>query len=385
MSVTGEMHMIKAVARYKKRRMRRIYIRLVFVAALFFLTLMGGYMSYQYIADIVDRTNEEAGIDISPGEGFEFDIPLGSSTEDIASMLSEQGIIKYPSIYKILSKINGYDGKYKSGIHIISSSADYNSLKGYDDLMRILTSRPLDNPTMSVTIPEGYAYIQIKKLLVEKGLVEPEELDNTMNDESYDFPFIEGIPAGRVPRLEGYLFPETYIFDTKKGARHIVDKLLAQFNTVFPEEYYERAESLGMTVDEVIILASIIEREAQSAEERDIISGIFHKRLKSSDPTLNYLQSCATIQYIYLTTTGEIKEQITIEDTNIDHPFNTYKHPGLPPAPICNPGLEAIKAALYPEETDYWYFVAKGDGTHHFSRTYDEHVNAMHRYDQILR
>lgn len=378
--------MDKEAMRYKKRRMRAVYIRLIYVAVLFFLTTMGGYVSYGYIANVVDRTNEEAGIQVPQEEGMEFTIPLGSSTEDIALLLQEKGIIDNPSLYKILSKINGYDGKYQSGTHIISNSADYCNLVGYDNLMRILTGRPLDNPTMTVTIPEGYAYFQIKQLFDEKGLVKPEDLDKAANDiSSFDFAFIEGIPEGREPRLEGYLFPETYIFDTKKGARHVIAKMVDQFNKAFPEPYYRRATELGMTVDEVIILASIIEREVQNPDERDIISGIFHNRLKSKDPTLNYLQSCATIQYILLTTTGEVKEQITQEDTQIDHPYNTYKHPGLPPGPICNPGLEAIKAALFPENTDYLYFVAKGDGTHHFSKTYNEHVNAMHKYGQILQ
>jgi UPF0755 protein len=376
--------MDKTSMKYKKKRINRLYAGIVYVSALFFLTVMGGYVSYGYIANVVDRSNDEAGISVPAGEGMELDIPMGSSTEDIALMLKEKGIIKYPLVYKILSKINGYDGKYRSGIHVINKNADYNSLRGYDDLMRILIDKPLDNPTISVTIPEGYTYLQIRRLLDEKELVEPEELDRAVNEESFDYPFLESIPEGRIPRLEGYLFPETYIFDTKKGARHIVEKLLDQFNHIFPETYRKRAEELGMTTDEIIILASIVEREVQSDEERDIIAGIFYKRLKSSDPTLNFLQSCATIQYIYLNTTGEIKEQITQEDTQIDHPYNTYKYPGLPPGPICNPGLKSIRAALFPEETDYLYFVAKGDGTHHFSKTYNEHVNAMHRYGQIL-
>ena len=238
--------MDKEAMRYKKRRMRAVYIRLIYVAVLFFLTTMGGYVSYGYIANVVDRTNEEAGIQVPQEEGMEFTIPLGSSTEDIALLLQEKGIIDNPSLYKILSKINGYDGKYQSGTHIISNSADYCNLVGYDNLMRILTGRPLDNPTMTVTIPEGYAYFQIKQLLDEKGLVKPEDLDKAANDiSSFDFAFIEGIPEGREPRLEGYLFPETYIFDTKKGAQHVIAKMVDQFNKVFPEPYYRRATELG--------------------------------------------------------------------------------------------------------------------------------------------
>lgn len=376
--------MDKTSIKYKRKRMRRLYVGVFYVSLLFSLTAMGGYISYGYISNIVDRSNEEADIRVPAEEGMELDIAIGSSTDDIALMLKEHGIIEQPSVYKILSKINGYDGKYQSGTHIISKDADYNGLVGYDNLMRILTGRPIDNPTITVTIPEGYTYLQIRKLFDENDLAEPDELDRIVNGDSFDFQFIEGVPEDRVPRLEGYLFPETYIFDMKKGAVHAIEKILDQFEDEFAQSFIERADEIGMSVDEVIVLASIVEREVQSEEERGVIAGIFHNRLKSSDPTLNYLQSCATIQYVYMSTVGEVKEQITQEDTQIEHLYNTYKHPGLPPGPICNPGIKAIQAVLFPEDTEYLYFVAKGDGTHHFSRTYDEHVNAMHRYGQVL-
>lgn len=136
-----------------------------------------------------------------------------------------------------------------------------------------------------------------------------------------------------------------------------------------------------MTVDEVITLASIIERETKIPEEKEIVSSVFHNRLKSQDPSFKKLQSCATIQYILLQRDGKVKELLTYEDTQIDHPYNTYLHEGLPPGPLCSPGLDSIIAALYPnEESDYLFFVARGDGSHEFSRTLAEHEAAKQKY-----
>jgi UPF0755 protein len=181
-------------------------------------------------------------------------------------------------------------------------------------------------------------------------------------------------------KLEGYLFPDTYIFDIKAGEKTIINRMLARFDEIFKPEYIEKAKNLGMSIDQVVILASIIEREAKESYERKTISGIFHNRLKSKDPNLKKLQSCATIQYILLNRDGIVKEKITDEDTKIKHPYNTYQIEGLPPGPICAPGKDSIEAALSPEETDFYYFVAKGDGTHEFSRTLKEHQAATRKY-----
>ncbi|HBN83363.1 MAG TPA: endolytic transglycosylase MltG, partial [Clostridiales bacterium] len=148
----------------------------------------------------------------------------------------------------------------------------------------------------------------------------------------------------------------------------------------FRDEFYNKVQELGITVDEAIIIASIIEREAQLENEREIISGVIYNRLNSNDPSLHYLQMDATIQYHYIETTGKVKEVLLRKDTKIDHPYNTYVYPDLPPGPICSPGLNSIIAALYPEEHNYYYYVATGDGSHEFSQTYDQHLAAIRKY-----
>jgi UPF0755 protein len=188
--------------------------------------------------------------------------------------------------------------------------------------------------------------------------------------------FIAEIDKNKSPdrkyRLEGYLFPDTYYFYSDSDEYTILYKLLTNFNDKFEESYKQRCDELGYTVDQVITLASMVQAEAKYASEYPIVSSVFHNRLNDPNgPTVGFLQSDPTIQY-------NLKEHKTVleqSDTEIDDPYNTYIHKGLPPGPICNPGVDAIANALYPAETDYLYFVARTNGMHLFAATIDEHNN----------
>jgi len=373
--------MDKAQAIYKKaekpyRKKNKAMIRLIIFLMLVALTIVCGIISYRLVLDI-QTSSELINIEpIDPEVGTKVEIPLGSNTADIANLLKEKGIIKNTNLFRFFSKINGYDGTYQSGVHVIEKGKVYTSIKDLETLMRILSDRPLDNPSIKVTIREGLTLNQLSDLLAEKGLVNKEKFINIAENETFDYKFLKGVTR-KQKRLQGYLFPETYIFDTKAGEKAVITKLLGQFDKIFKPEYYKRAEELGMTVDEVITLASIIEREVKVPEERETIAGVFYNRLRSKDKSLRKLQSCATIQYILLERDGKVKETLTLEDEQIDSPFNTYLYEGLPPAPICSPGRDSILAALNPEQHDYYYFVQKGDGSgeHYFSKTYKEHLN----------
>jgi len=214
-------------------------------------------------------------------------------------------------------------------------------------------------------------------LLERNKLINKNKFAKIANETKFEFEFLNNVPNTLHLKLEGYLFPDTYNFDLASGEEGILKIMLSNFNRKFKPEYYTRAKKLGMTVHQVITLASIIEREAKLAEERSIISGVFHNRLKKKMK----LESCATIQYILFMEKGIIKETLTEEDLKIDNIYNTYKYSGLPPGPICNPGEDSIKAALYPDdENEYLYFVAKGDGSHVFSKTLKEHNEAKKKY-----
>ena len=170
------------------------------------------------------------------------------------------------------------------------------------------------------------------------------------------------------PTLEGYLFPETYFFDPDADERAIAALMVNQFHRVFTDSLRQQLEALGLSLHQAVTLASIVEREAVAVEEQPIISGVFQRRLKLN----RRLESCATINYAL----GTNNKRLTYADLEVDSPFNTYRHHGLPPGPISNPGRTALLAVLYPSETEYLYFVSRGDGTHIFSRTNREHERA---------
>jgi UPF0755 protein len=359
----------KTIKPEKKRRGMFLPAAVLFLVA---ALLIGGSVSYNYVMKNNIDPGEKKEIAISEDEAIEFLIPSGSSTAEIAALLKENGFIRYEKVFRLLSKINGHDGKYQSGTHILSKSLSY------DEIMRVLTQKP---ESKQVTIPEGKTVSQIADILYENKLIKSkEQFIETCNTETFDYDFLKDLPQ-RDNKLEGYLFPDTYRIDMNTSDKGIINMMLRNFSNKFKDDYKEHIKDLkGMTMDKIVILASIIEREAKTSEDRDIISGVFYNRLNSKDKTLRKLQSCATIQYILLKTTGSVKERLFEADLALEDRYNTYLYEGLPPGPICCPGEESLKAALYPEKTDNLYFVAKSDGTHVFSKTFKEHQAAIERY-----
>ena len=193
---------------------------------------------------------------------------------------------------------------------------------------------------------------------------------------AYDSAFCRGVGIA-APSLEGYLFPDTYYVPRNIRARTMIETMLARFRAVFDDSLAQRTRQIGFTAHEILTLASIIEREARVEEERPIISGVFHRRLKLRRP----LEADPTVEYAL----GMRKKRLLYKDLEVDSPYNTYRYPGLPPGPICNPGRASILAALYPAETPYLYFVAKGDGTHEFTSSERDHLNAKRRIRQTLK
>jgi UPF0755 protein len=354
----------------KAKKKKNFIIRFIIFLCLICTFFISAAFSYRYVLQNQDDNLDRPLPVIPASKRIEFEIPKNATSAQIIDKLAEEGIIKNTFMFKMISKINGFDGTYKSGTHIISKELNY------DSLMRILSSDPV---TSKVLIPEGYTFNQIADKLYKDKLIAKDKFASAASNEKFDYKFLKGIP-NRPNKLEGYLFPDTYIFDVKSGEKAILNRMLGRFDEIFKPEYYDKAKALGLSVDQVIILASIIEREAKEYEERRLISGVFYNRLKSKNPIHKKLQSCATIQYIFLNKTGQVKPKLTDTDTKINDPYNTYMYEGLPPGPICSPGKDSIEAALEPETTDYYYFVSKGDGTHEFSTTLSQHQAAVKKY-----
>jgi UPF0755 protein len=345
---------------------------LMVIIAIIIISIGTGVYTYTQVVTNLGYVDKQIDINIDPKKAINIEIPLGTSSEKISKILQENGVIGNPGLFKLLSKFNGFDGRYKAGTHILSKELDYISI------MRVLASKP---ESIKVTIPEGKTIKQISKILQSKNLINVDEFSDAIKKKSFNYSFIKDIPSDS-NGLEGYLFPDTYEFSLKTGYVEIINTMLDNFDKKLKPEYLKRAKEIGMTLHEVITLASIIERESGNSEDRKMISAIFHKRLNAKTKYLQKLQSCATIQYILLNETDEVKQKITISDTEIDNPYNTYKYSKLPPGPICSPGIDSIIAVLYPAENleGNWYFLAIGDGKTVFSKTYNEQLKQKKKY-----
>lgn len=301
---------------------------------------------------------------------YTLEIPAGGTVSEVASELDDQKIISTSMALRKYMEENELTGSIRTG------TFELNSGMSIGDIAAIITEVQEERPSVRVTFPEGYEVKDIIARLQENGLAKDEE---HFRDVLVNYPFDHAFLADvdRTHFLEGYLFPDTYDFYTDATDEEIIGRLLDNFEAKYTEEYKARQQELGMSLNEVMTLASIIEREARVDEEFKIISSVFHNRVDIAMP----LQACSTVQYIL----GERKPVLSIADTQIDSPYNTYQIPGLPPGPIAQPSLRAIEAALYPAETDYLFFVLKDEtmGSHYFAKTYEEHLaNAEQGFSQ---
>jgi UPF0755 protein len=255
---------------------------------------------------------------------------------EIGKNLEKEGLIKSKFFFSFYVILMGDQKRLQAGKYFLSSSMNIPQIT-----QKIVSG---DVAKIKVTIPEGFTVEDIEKKL---GIELPGE------------------------NLEGYLFPDTYYFPIDVSGKEVVDTMLKNFERKIAP-YLKEIEKSGKTLKEIIIMASLIEKEVKTKEEKELVSGILWKRLKVGMP----LQVDATINYI----TDKKTTKILLEDLKIDSPYNTYKYKGLPPAPICNPGLESILAALYPKESEYWYYLSKPDGQTLFFKDYEDFIVAKKKY-----
>lgn len=289
-------------------------------------------------------------------------VPSGATTTSIGSILMEEELIQSEMIFKLTTKEMNVDGKMKAGDYKFSKSMNLETI-----ITKLVDGDTYIN-TFKFTIPEGFEVRQIVDRLEKEGLIDRDVFMDELNNGVFDFKFIELIESRN--EFEGYLFPDTYELKVGATEHQIINKMLSRFDQIFTDEYYEKLKDHDMSLNDLITLASIVEREARAKEEFPLVSSVFHNRINQG----MMLQSCATVQFIL----GERKERLSYDDIAIDSKYNTYVNTGLPPAPIASPGKLAIESALYPEESDYFYFVVKkdGNGTHVFSNTLKEHNKA---------
>ena len=289
-------------------------------------------------------------------------IPQGVSFSKISNTLTGKRIINDKTNFKLLAYLMGATHNVKYGEYLFSSSMRPTTI-----LEKLLDGEVVLH---EVTIPEGFTDEQIAQTLAEKGLLD--NIDSFM-ELTHDRVFIAALDI-TAPSLEGFLYPDTYKLSKGLSPAEIIKKMVGQFKVVYTPELQQRAAAIGMSMLQVVTLASMIEKETSVPSERFLISAVFHNRLKlrmrlQSDPTVIYAMHITD-------------DVITKKDLRTKDPYNTYTHYGLPPGPICDPGKESIVAALYPADVKYLYFVANNDGSHEFTRTLREHNHYVNLYQR---
>jgi UPF0755 protein len=305
-----------------------------------------------YIALFLPPSNEKVWKEVQVSEGMSF--------KAVAGELKKEGIIRYRGYFEIIGRLQGISRKVRTGYYGLSTNMTLWEVLDHLGKGRIIE--------YEVVVPEGYNLYQIGWTLSGTPLIgEPHEFIDLVKNKTYVHSL--GIDADT---LEGYLFPDTYFLPKGIKLEDIPKKMVQRYKFVFSDDKRNRARELGFTEQQIITLASIVEKEAKVASERKLISAVYHNRLKQgmrlqADPTAVY----GTKAWI---------TQVTKEDLKRRSPYNTYLHKGLPPGPIANPGEGAILAALYPDQVDYIFFVAQGDGSHYFSKDFKAHEKAIGRY-----
>ncbi len=293
-----------------------------------------------------------------------YEVKLGQSFNSIANDLKAQGVLKSSEAFRIYGRFTRQIPNVKTGEYRLSTAMTP------PQVMSVITSG--FSVTRALTIPEGYSVFEIAELLEARGFAPKAEVMKL----SFDKSFVKKVLGVERPSLEGYLYPETYSFTKYMGTERILTEMVKTFKANF--ENIPKPFPFAWNDYQVITMASIIEKETGAPHERQLISSVFHNRIKKN----MRLQTDPTIIYAKALKSGKLVIDIKKADLSWEHPYNTYTRAGLPPGPISNPGFDAMKAAVNPAITDFLFFVSQNDGTHIFSETYEKHTNAVKKFQQ---
>ena len=282
-------------------------------------------------------------------------ISEGDNLNKITEKLHNAGLINYPWLFRIYGKYAHVEDKVSPGVYELNTQFDYHALVNG-------MSGTYNRMTTTVTIVEGRTSAEIFKVLEDAGVCSVQELSETAANTEFGFDFLDGVEYGSPNRLDGYLFPDTYEFYLTDDPEEVLGKFLSNFNSRIDDALRARAETIGYNLREILTIASMLQEEAATPDEMPTMSALLYNRLNSE--SLRLLQMDSTVFYA----ADLMGEEF---DTHLDNPYNTYEYPGLPPGPIDNPGLDAIRAALYPDDSGYYYFATGKDGLNHFYSDWD--------------
>ncbi len=360
--------MKKLLERQEEAKVIRKIVGLVILCLIIVIggTAVGGYLYVNSALKPVDPENTKP---------VKVDIPIGSGVTSIGSILEEKGIVKNSTVFKYYVKFNNEAG-FQAGSYDLTPSMTLNEI-----VNSLKTGKVMRKAEFKITIPEGLQLDQIAEIIAEKSPYKKEEIEKKLNDkkwleqlkEEYPELITDEILNKDIKRpLEGYLYPATYPFYEKKPSLDtILKKMIAQTNEVLAQ-YQEAMAANDYTPHELLTLSSLIEEEATEKADRGKISSVFYNRMEEGMP----LQTDPTVLYAL----GKHKSKTVYKDLEVDSPYNTYQVKGLPPGPIANAGVSSIEAALQPEDTEYYYFLAASNGSVYYSETLDEHNEKKAKY-----
>jgi len=346
----------------QRRSGKRLWLRLAAIALAAVLFVAGIALgAAAYVAGALKPVE-------AAEEAVLVEIPGGMSSSAIAELLERQGLIRDAFVFRMYLRYKGEGHRFQAGRYEIRPGT------APDDIIAMLNAGDtVPEETLRLTVPEGWTVEQIADSLAALGLDKARFLELAASPERFPDTKTADIPQDERLRyaLEGYLFPETYDFPLDSGEQDIVARMLDELDrklSSLPEGWEKRLDELGISFHQMMTIASLIEREVAVDSERALVAGVIYNRIRQNMP----LQIDATVLYAM----GEHKDVVLEKDLQVDNPYNTYRYPGLPPGPIASPGLKSIEAALYPESTNYLYYVTKKDGSneHLFAETYEEHL-----------
>lgn len=357
----GEQPQRKKTRRRRRRRMNPIlYLLLVILAS----ALLAG-VGWLLMSDL-------CAFNRGPIQEKSIEIKADDDISAVAKKLQEQGLISYDWFFRIFATVTNAEEKIGLGTYTLNTDMDYRALI----IGMRSTSGNMKAETVRVTIPEGYTVEQIIKLLAKNNVASEEDLMEAAKTANFKYSFIDN-SSEELSRLEGYLFPDTYEFyvNTKNPASAL-DKLISTFNSKMNanEELLEQAKAKGFSLEEIVVIASLIEKETDGSDHSNIASVIYNRLADDgAHGTYRMLNIDAALLYALPSGTTSLSNA----DKEMDSPYNLYKYAGLPPTAIANPGLASIQAALEPAQTDYYYYALGKDGRHHYSTTLAEHNNFL--------
>ncbi len=294
-----------------------------------------------------------------PQKIVEVNITTGSSVNKIATTLKDVGLIRKESYFAVLARLMGVEGNLKAGYY------EFNTGMSVKQIIEEITQGKV--ATYKLTIPEGLTVKEMASLIEAKTEIRAEDFLQAARDYKLDFISRQDVEFS----VEGFLFPDTYQVPVRATAEELIQIMVRRFKQVMDTNSVVVGDRT-LSILELVTIASLIEEEAKLDGDRSLIAGVIYNRLEKEMK----LQLCASVLYVM----NVKKERLSLKDTKIDSPYNTYQNPGLPPGPISNPGLKSLQAALNPEKSDYLFYFALSDGTTYYSKTYNEHLRAIKKY-----